>query len=98
MHVTLVEINVKPDRVEDFIEVFRKNHLGSIAEAGNFRFDVLQDPENPTKFLIYESYQDEEAVRFHKTTSHYLACVEALEDIMTGPRIKRTFTGIMPEQ
>lgn len=97
MHVTLVEINVKPERINDFIDVFRKNHLGSIAESGNFRFDVLQDPEEPTKFLIYESYYDEEAVRFHKTTPHYLTCVEELEDIMTGPRSKRVFKGIMPE-
>ncbi|MBJ2479927.1 antibiotic biosynthesis monooxygenase, partial [Salmonella enterica subsp. enterica serovar Derby] len=55
MHVTLVEINVHDDKVEQFIDVFRQNHLGSIKEPGNLRFDVLQDPQVPTRFYIYEA-------------------------------------------
>ena len=96
MHVTLVEINVHADKVEQFIEVFRHNHLGSVQEKGNLRFDVLQDAEIPTRFYIYEAYADEEAVAFHKTTPHYKACVEQLEALMTGPRKKTVFVGLMP--
>lgn len=51
MHVTLVEINVHEDKVDEFIEVFRQNHLGSVQEEGNLRFDVLQDPEVNSRFL-----------------------------------------------
>ena len=68
MHVTLVEINVKDDKVEQFIEVFRANHLGSIREAGNLRFDVLRVETIPTRFYIYEAYTDEAAVAAHKQT------------------------------
>ncbi len=68
MHVTLVEINVHEDKVDEFIEVFRQNHLGSVQEEGNLRFDVLQDPEVNSRFYIYEAYKDEDAVAFHKTT------------------------------
>ncbi|MBC3250573.1 autoinducer 2-degrading protein LsrG [Serratia fonticola] len=96
MHVTLVEINVHDDKVERFIEVFRQNHLGAIQEKGNLRFDVLQDPDTPTRFYIYEAYVDEQAVAFHKTTPHYLACVKELESLMTGPRKKTVFIGLMP--
>ena len=96
MHVTLVEINVKEDKVEQFIEVFRANHQGSILEPGNLRFDVLQDESIPTRFYIYEAYVDEAAVAAHKKTPHYLRCVEALEGLMTGPRKKTTFIGLMP--
>ncbi|EKN3944964.1 (4S)-4-hydroxy-5-phosphonooxypentane-2,3-dione isomerase [Yersinia enterocolitica] len=96
MHVTLVEINVKEDKVEQFIEVFRANHQGSILEPGNLRFDVLQDASIPTRFYIYEAYVDEAAVAAHKKTPHYLRCVEELEDLMTGPRKKTTFIGLMP--
>ena len=96
MHVTLVEINVKPDKVEEFIEVFRANHLGAIAEPGNLRFDVLQDETIPTRFYIYEAYRDQQAVDAHKQTPHYLQCVEQLETLMTGPRKKTTFIGLMP--
>ncbi|HEN3481384.1 TPA: (4S)-4-hydroxy-5-phosphonooxypentane-2,3-dione isomerase [Yersinia enterocolitica] len=96
MHVTLVEINVKEDKVEQFVEVFRANHQGSILEQGNLRFDVLQDASIPTRFYIYEAYVDEAAVAAHKKTPHYLRCVEELEGLMTGPRKKTTFIGLMP--
>lgn len=86
MHVTLVEINVHEDKVDEFIEVFRQNHLGSVQEEGNLRFDVLQDPEVNSRFFIYEAYKDEDAVAFHKTTPHYKTCVAKLESLMTGPR------------
>lgn len=97
MNVTLVEINVKPGKVDEFIAVFRENHLGSIKEPGNLRFDVLQDPEVETRFYIYEAYTDDAAVAAHKKTPHYLQCVEKLEDLMTGPRKKTVFIGLMPE-
>ncbi len=96
MHVTLVEINVKEDKLEQFVEVFRANHQGSILEPGNLRFDVLQDESIPTRFYIYEAYVDEAAVAAHKKTPHYLRCVEELEGLMTGPRKKTTFIGLMP--
>ncbi|GAA0331871.1 (4S)-4-hydroxy-5-phosphonooxypentane-2,3-dione isomerase [Morganella psychrotolerans] len=97
MNVTLVEINVKADKVDEFIAVFRENHLGSVKEPGNLRFDVLQDPDVQTRFYIYEAYTDDAAVAAHKKTSHYLQCVEKLEALMTGPRKKTAFIGLMPE-
>ena len=96
MNVTLVEINIKPERVDEFLEVFRANHEGALREPGNLRFDVLQDPEVKTRFFIYEAYKDEDAVAFHKTTPHYKTCVAKLESLMTGPRKKRLFNGLMP--
>ena len=86
MNVTLVEINIKPERVDEFLEVFRANHEGAIQEPGNLRFDVLQDPRVKTRFFIYEAYKDDEAVLAHKQTPHYLACVDKLEELMSEPR------------
>ncbi|AHJ76495.1 (4S)-4-hydroxy-5-phosphonooxypentane-2,3-dione isomerase [Kosakonia sacchari] len=97
MNVTLVEINIKPDRVDEFLEVFRANHEGAIREPGNLRFDVLQDPKVKTRFFIYEAYRDEAAVQAHKETPHYLACVEKLEELMSEPRKKRSFIGLLPQ-
>ena len=51
MNVTLVEINLKPERVDEFLEVFRANHEGALREPGNLRLDVLQDPEGKPAFL-----------------------------------------------
>ncbi|MEH5010676.1 (4S)-4-hydroxy-5-phosphonooxypentane-2,3-dione isomerase [Phytobacter diazotrophicus] len=97
MNVTLVEINIKPDKIDEFLEVFRANHEGAVKEPGNLRFDVLQDPKVKTRFFIYEAYKDEAAVLAHKEMPHYLACVAKLEDLMSEPRKKRTFVGLMPE-
>ncbi|MBW8248104.1 (4S)-4-hydroxy-5-phosphonooxypentane-2,3-dione isomerase [Enterobacter mori] len=97
MNVTLVEINIKPERVHEFLDVFRANHEGAIKEPGNLRFDVLQDPRVKTRFFIYEAYKDEEAVLAHKQTPHYLACVDKLEELMSEPRKKRSFVGLLPE-
>lgn len=97
MNVTLVEINIKPDCVDAFLQVFRANHEGAIREPGNLRFDVLQDQKVKTRFFIYEAYQDEAAVLAHKQTPHYLACVEKLEELMSEPRKKRSFIGLLPE-
>ncbi|MGC6387477.1 (4S)-4-hydroxy-5-phosphonooxypentane-2,3-dione isomerase [Ewingella sp. S1.OA.A_B6] len=96
MEVTLVEINVRQDKVEAFLAVFYANHLGAIKEPGNLRFDVLQDEQVPTRFYIYEAYVDDAAVAAHKKTQHYLKCVEALEGIMTGPRKKTQFKAVYP--
>jgi len=97
LNVTLVEINIKAARVDEFLDVFRANHEGAIQEPGNLRFDVLQDPRVKTRFFIYEAYKDEEAVMAHKKTPHYLACVDKLEELMSEPRKKRSFLGLMPE-
>ncbi|WP_313685671.1 (4S)-4-hydroxy-5-phosphonooxypentane-2,3-dione isomerase [Pantoea sp.] len=96
MEVTLVEINVKADCIDEFLRVFQANHLGAVQEPGNLRFDVLQDSNVPTRFFIYEAYADEAAVLAHKKTPHYLVCVEALEALMTEPRKKTVFKGIYP--
>lgn len=96
MEVTLVEINVQPDKIDAFLDVFHANHLGAVQEPGNLRFDVLQDADVATRFFIYEAYVDEAAVLAHKKTPHYLACVEALEGIMSQRRKKTVFKGIYP--
>ena len=58
MHVTLVHVRVLPGRVADFIAATRDNHLASVREPGNVRFDVLQAPDDQTRFVLYEAYAD----------------------------------------
>ena len=51
MHVTLVHVRVRPEDVDDFIAATRANHEASITEPGNRRFDVLQAPDDPARFI-----------------------------------------------
>ncbi len=50
MHVTLVDVRVRTEAVDAFIAATRANHAASVQEPGNRRFDVLQSPEDPTRF------------------------------------------------
>ena len=86
MHVTLVHVQVKPERVEEFIAATRRNHAGSIAEPGNLRFDVLQDPADATHFILYEAFASEADAAQHKQTPHYLEWRSTVEDWMAAPR------------
>jgi autoinducer 2-degrading protein len=96
MLVTLVHVHVLPGRIEDFIAATRANHLASVREPGNVRFDVLQDPELPTRFILYEAYADASAAGAHKETPHYLAWREAVAPMMAQPRRGEPFVALYP--
>ena len=86
MIVTCVHVCVKSAHVQDFIEATLKNHEGTRKETGNLRFDVLQLGEDPTRFMLYEVFESEEANAAHKTTEHYLTWRKAVADWMEKPR------------
>lgn len=97
MFAMLVEINIKENLEKEFLEVFKRNQIGTRKEKGNLRFDVLRDPEIRTRFYAYEVYKNELALKEHRNTDHYLQCVKDLENIMTGTRSKKIFEWVMPE-
>jgi autoinducer 2-degrading protein len=96
MHVTLVHVHVKPERLDDFIAASRANHEGSIAEPGNRRFDVLQDPEDPGHFVLYEAYATPEDAAAHKQTAHYARWRDTVADMMAAPRKGVPMVGLFP--
>lgn len=96
MHVTLVHVQVKPENISDFIAASRLNHLASINEEGNRRFDVLQSVENPGHFVLYEAYASAEDAAAHKQTAHYLTWRDTVADWMAEPRKGVPFFGLFP--
>jgi autoinducer 2-degrading protein len=97
MHITLVHVQVKPDHIDDFIAATRLNHEASIRESGNRRFDVLQSPEKPTQFILYEAYATAEDAAAHKETAHYLAWRDMVADWMAEPRQGVRYNGLLPK-
>ena len=86
MIVTFVHVWVEPEFVDSFIEASTENHQNSINEPGNLRFDLVQDANDPAKFVIYEAYESDEAAAAHKSTAHYLKWRETVADWMAQPR------------
>lgn len=86
MIVSIVQIWVKEEHIDDFINATIENHENSIKEEGNLRFDFLQDQNDPTKFILYEAFIDEEAAKKHKETNHYKKWKETVENWMKKPR------------
>jgi autoinducer 2-degrading protein len=84
MIVTCVHVWVKPENVDDFIAATQLNHQHSIQEPKNRRFDILQDKEDPTAFILYEAYETEAAAAAHKQTAHYLTWRETVAPWMAA--------------
>lgn len=96
MIVRLIRVYVKPQAIAAFEEATRRNHLGSVAEAGVLRFDVLRNPETKGEYLLYEVYTSYEATDAHKQTSHYAEWKEAVADMMEKPRQSEAFEVVAP--
>ncbi|MBN1998130.1 antibiotic biosynthesis monooxygenase [candidate division KSB1 bacterium] len=97
MTVTCVHVHVKKDDILDFIQASTENHYASIKEPGNIRFDVCQNKDDPTKFLLYEAYETPEAAAAHKKTPHYLRWRETVASMMAEPRTGVPYTIICPQ-
>lgn len=86
MIVTFVHVWVKPGMEDAFIAASTANHNQSVLETGNLRFDLLRDAGNPSKFVLYEAYETEEAAAAHKETLHYKIWRDTVADMMAQPR------------
>jgi (4S)-4-hydroxy-5-phosphonooxypentane-2,3-dione isomerase len=86
MIVTCVYVYVLPDAVNDFIEATTDNHRESVNEPGNLRFDLIQQVDDPCRFMLYEAYESEEAALNHKTTAHYAKWRDTVSGYMAEPR------------
>ena len=97
MYITIVHVYVKPDHINDFIVATRQNHEASIKEPGNRRFDVLQSPDDPCRFILYEAYVTAADAADHKETAHYLSWRETVADWMAEPRQGIPMNGLWPK-
>ena len=92
-----VHIQVKPDQVDAFKAACIENSRNSLQEPGIARFDVLQQQDDPTRFLLVEVYRSAEAPAAHKQTAHYREWAEAVADMMAVPRSSVKFDRVYPE-
>jgi quinol monooxygenase YgiN len=96
MLVVHVHIYVLPEYVEAFKAASLENARNSVQEPGIARFDVIQDNEDPTHFVLNEVYRSEAATVAHKETAHYATWRDAVAPMMARPRTAVRFTDLFP--
>lgn len=97
MIVTCIYVHIKPDSVQRFIDATTANHLESVKEPGNLRFDLIQQTDDETRFMLYEAYESDKASAAHKDTSHYLKWSEDVKDLFQEPRHRVKYNIIQPQ-
>lgn len=87
MLIAVVQVHVKPECVEAFKAATLDNATHSVREPGIARFDVVQQADDPTRFLLIEVFRSEDAPAAHRETAHYLRWKDAVTDMMASPRV-----------
>ena len=97
MLVVHVHVHVKPESVEAFRRAAVENARNSVQEAGIARFDVVQQADDPTRFVLVEAYRSVEATVQHKETTHYKTWRDAVADMMAEPRTSVKYANVFPD-
>ena len=98
MYVVCVHIHVKSEHREEFLSASLENARNTVQEPGNLRFDVLQQADDPNRFLLYEVYRDEAGMNAHKETPHYAKWRDAVAPWMAEPRKGVKYVAHFPEE
>jgi autoinducer 2-degrading protein len=96
MLVVMVHVSVKAEHVDAFIEKTRANAEASLEEPGIARFDVVQNKEQPTRFVLLEVYRTDEDPGRHKETAHYQRWRDDVEPMMAEPRRSEKYRDLAP--
>jgi len=97
MNIVHVHVHVKPEFLEAFKQATVENASNSVKEAGIARFDVIQQTDDPTRFILVEVYRSADAPAAHKETAHYAKWRDTVADMLAEPRQGIKFTNVFPE-
>lgn len=97
MNIVFVHVHVKPEFVEAFKQASLENASSSVKEEGIARFDVVQQADDPTRFVLVEVYKTAEAPAAHKETAHYLKWRDTVAEMMAEPRQGVKYSNIFPD-
>ena len=98
MLVVHVLVNVKPDQVEAFKQATVENARNSLQEPGMARFDVVQQQDDPARFVLVEVYRTADDPARHKETAHYQKWRDTVADMMAVPRSSVKYANVFPDE
>src|SRR6266699_5326161 len=97
MLIVHVHSHIKPECVEAFKRTTIVNARESLKEAGIARFDILQQADDPTRFVLVEAYRTAEAPALHKETAHYQSWRDRVAGMMAVPRSSVKLSNAFPD-
>jgi quinol monooxygenase YgiN len=98
MFIVHVFAHVKPEQIEAFKVATLENARNSVQEAGIARFDVIQQSDAPTRFVLVEVYRTQADNEAHKETAHYKRWRDAVESMQAEPRSKLVYSNVFPDE
>lgn len=97
MFIVHVHVHVKPEFVDAFRQATLENARNSVREPGVARFDVVQQSDDPTRFVLVEAYRTAEDAACHKETAHYPVWRDTVADMMAEPRRSVKYDNVFPD-
>ncbi len=97
MFIVHVSVHVKPDAIEAFVKASVENAHCSLREPGIARFDLVQQRDDPSRFVLIEVYRTEADTLRHKETAHYQRWRDTVESMMAEPRRSIKYSNICPD-
>jgi autoinducer 2-degrading protein len=97
MHIVHVFCHVKPEHVEAFRQACIENARSSVQEPGVARFDVIQQQDDPARFVLVEVYRTVDDPARHKETAHYARWRDTVADMMVEPRSSVKYVNVFPD-
>ena len=97
MIIVHVFVHVHPHRVDAFTAATLENARNSVQEPGVIRFDVVQQDDDPTRFLLIEIYRTPADPGRHKETAHYATWRDTVESWMAEPRRSVKYHAVFPD-
>lgn len=96
MLILHIQVQVKAECIEAFKTATLANAAASLQEPGIARFDVCQQNDDPTRFVLIEVYRDDAANAAHKETAHYATWRDAVAPMMATPRTRLGYSNLFP--
>jgi len=97
MHIVHVFAHIKPDQVEAFRAATIENARNSLKEPGVARFDLIQQQDDPTRFVLLEVYRTVDDAARHKETAHYQNWRDRVAEMMAEPRTSVKYWNVFPD-
>ncbi len=98
MHILHVFLHVKSEYVESFKAATVENARNSVQEAGIARFEVMQQADDPTRFVLVEFYRSIDARAQHRETAHFLTWRDTVADMLVTPITRTEYVNIFPDE